>query len=156
MKKNYLLAVAVLLPLLISCQLLEKESYQSFFHEDQEPVLKTPRSMEASLEIWTPEDIVSDTLHRFKNRYQNVEFKVEVYDRLDLVDRYYQAILLGEQPDIMIIPANDIGAFSGIDGFEILNQEPYFDQGFFNRRPESLLDNYLNDQGEMYGFPVHF
>lgn len=146
----------ILILILVACQLPEEKEYQSYFSESPSLVSENEINNNKLIEIWTPEDIVSNTLRYFSHQYEEYEFEVTVVDRLDLVDTYYEALLTNNEPDLMIISAQDVGAFSGLDMFETLNVEPYYNHQFFSQRPTNELEKYINDDGEMYGFPIHF
>src|SRR5690554_3500237 len=120
----------ILILILVACQLPEEKEYQSYFSESPSLVSENEINNNKLIEIWTPEDIVSNTLRYFSHQYEEYEFKVTVVDRLDLVDTYYEALLTNNEPDLMIISAQDVGAFSGLDMFETLNVEPYYNHQF--------------------------
>lgn len=157
MNRARIILILSLFLLLAGCNLPEKTAYQSYFTNRADQNTDITESTETPIiEIWTPEDIVSSTLRYFSHQYDEFEFEVTIVDQVDLVDTYYEALLTNTEPDLMIISARDIGAFSGLDMFETLNQEPYYNHQFFKERPDSILEMYLNDEGQMYGFPIHF
>lgn len=157
MKTTRLITFLLLCILLTACNLPETREYESYFSNPTTPKSEAIDSPETTLiEIWTPEDVVSNTLRYFNHQYADYEFKVTVVDRVSLVDTYYEALLTNSEPDLMIIPTQDIGAFSGLDMFDTLNQEPYYNHTFFNQRPRGILNQYMTDAGEMYAFPIHF
>jgi len=155
MSKIRLIMLLAISLFLVSCQQMEREPYQSFFAEQRAKEPDSYQTAGKAIEIWTPEDVVTATIEQFKHDYEEVDFNVVVFDNIDLVDQYYQALLTNDPPDIMIISAADAGAFSGIEGLETLNEPPYYDEVIFNQRPETVLNQYVNESGEMYGFPVH-
>lgn len=156
MKTTRLIITILTLLLISACNIPKETEYQSYFINQPESKSERPDSSKTkTIEIWTPEDIVTNTLRYFSYQHDEIEFEVTVVDRVSLVDTYYEALLSNTEPDLMIVSAQDIGAFSGLDTFETLNHQPYYDNHFFSSRPKALLDNYLNDQDEMYGFPIH-
>lgn len=149
-----LLSILLLLGL-AACQSYEFTSYQQtdkpFTYED---VMN--KQEHEHLLIWTHDDIAENTIEHFIYSHPNIRIDVEVVDRTLLVDTYQQSIIKGDGPDLFIIPHEDLGAFSGIDGLENLLEAPYYDQAFFDSRPSGLLKNHVNASGQMYAFPILF
>lgn len=65
------------------------------------------------------------------------------FDQKQLVDTYHQSIIDDETPDLFLIPDQELGSFSEIDGLENLLEAKYYDQDFFEKRPNGFLENYL-------------
>src|SRR5690625_1099302 len=109
MRKIRLIMMLAITVFLVSCQQMEREPYQSFFAEQRAKEPDSSLTTEKAIEIWTPEDVVTATIEQFKHDYEEVDFNVVVFDNIDLVDQYYQALLTNDPPDIMIISAADAG-----------------------------------------------
>ncbi|SDC36633.1 carbohydrate ABC transporter substrate-binding protein, CUT1 family [Pelagirhabdus alkalitolerans] len=139
--------------LLTACASPEVESYQS---EWTEAIDDSEIQSETVITIWTPDDVVNQSIDRFKERYPAHEFVVTEIEEHELVEHYHEAILTDQAPDLFIIPEAKAGEFAGIDGLFDLNEEPFFNQAFLDRRPDELIDRYINDDGEMYASPIHF
>lgn len=111
---------------------------------------------EDELVIWTTEDILTENLAFFFKRHPTIRFKIKEINRIEVIDRYYNALTLEEVPDLLLLPDEYVGLLSELDQFEDLSRPPYFDAAFYSSYPDALFDRYTNMNGEMYAFPVHF
>ncbi|SHN36018.1 ABC transporter substrate-binding protein [Gracilibacillus kekensis] len=109
------------------------------------------------LVIWTHENIFENSLPIFLERYPDLQVKIVPKNTNNLVEEYRSSLMTGQTPDLYVIPDEVLGEFSSIGGFENLYQEPYYDEKFFERRPEGLLRNYINrEKQEMFAMPLLF
>ncbi|QGH35435.1 extracellular solute-binding protein [Gracilibacillus salitolerans] len=156
MKPFRLWITAVTIIILVGC-------HSSSFKPLQESSLGIePVEMEENAEkdkrlvIWTHSNIFEDSLPEFLDMYSDVEVDIKVIEQ-NLTQEYRQGMLSGKSPDLYVLPDYTLGEFTGISGFENLYEEKYYEESFFDRRPESLLNHYIDeDKNEMFAIPLLF
>ncbi|MCV9888690.1 ABC transporter substrate-binding protein [Metabacillus halosaccharovorans] len=111
----------------------------------------------------------------FNKAYPEIEIKVETFTYESYEEKYIEALLSGNVPDIMVFDSDQFRNFKDIDGLEDLSKEPYNAETYKNDFPPSLwqigksIDNrkiigipfsttplvtfYRKDLMERYGFP---
>ncbi|WP_058308023.1 ABC transporter substrate-binding protein [Gracilibacillus massiliensis] len=155
--KNFKITLTLIcLILLIGCQsstlIPFEESSLSFQNIEKQSEKKSNE-----LVIWSHENIFENSLPRFQERYPNLQIEIVPIQPSNLVEDYRNSLMTGQTPDLFVIPDHVLGEFSSISGFENLYQKPYYDEAFFERRPEGLLSKYINsDKEELFAMPLLF
>ncbi|GAE94869.1 solute binding protein of ABC transporter system [Gracilibacillus boraciitolerans JCM 21714] len=108
------------------------------------------------LVVWTHQNIFENSLPRYKEKYPNIQVDIVTEKPQNLVEKYRKSLISGVTPDLYVIPDDVLGEFSGITGFENLNEKPYYDKAFFASRPKGLLNNYIDSEDKMYAMPLLF
>ncbi|WP_018933033.1 extracellular solute-binding protein [Gracilibacillus lacisalsi] len=109
------------------------------------------------LVIWTHRNVFEDSLPEFLDMHPDVDVNIKEIDEHNLIKEYRQGMLAGKTPDLYILPDYVLGEFTGISGFENLYEKRYYEESFFERRPESLLNHYKSEDGtEMFAIPLLF
>lgn len=127
----------------------------SFYQKYNGKLKNETQQVSNHLVIWTPENIFENSLPRFQEMYPDMEIIIETVDKEELVNKYLTSLIVGKTPDVFIFPDQYLGMFRGVGGLEELNESTYYEEEFFKKRPQALLDEHIyNDK--MRTFPLLF
>lgn len=128
----------------------------SSFYQQYNGKIKKESSQESKhLLIWTSQNIFENSLPPFQQLYPDLDITIETVDKEELVNRYLTSLIVGKTPDIFVLPDQYLGMFRGVGGLEDLQGSTYYEEEFFNKRPQAILDEHIYNE-KMLTFPLLF
>ncbi|WP_208589895.1 ABC transporter substrate-binding protein [Gracilibacillus suaedae] len=158
MKQFTIWIVIASVVILVGCHSSSFEPFQESSLSNDLAEVEEESAQVNELVIWTHNNIFEDSLPEFLEMYPDVEIKIiDKFNENNLIKEYRQGMLAGKTPDLYVLPDYALGEFAGIGGFENLYENRYYDESFFARRPESLLNHYKSKDGtEIFAVPLLF
>ncbi len=116
---------------------------------------ETQNAKTNELLIWTPDNIFSNSLEGFQEKFPDALINIKEIDPNIIAEKYRDSLIKGKTPDIYVFPIDKIGGFSGVHGLEDLSKPMYDDSLFMQALPKGLVEEFrTSDSNKLFALPL--
>ncbi|MGL4522309.1 MAG: ABC transporter substrate-binding protein [Bacilli bacterium] len=151
MKFTKYVMVMMLMFIVVGCSKDKSPTEQENASQGEE----TNSHSDKELVIWSYYSGMTDAIRLFEERYKEQGYKIvyESFTYEEYVQKYLDALVTGDVPDMMIIDSNEIGSFNSLKAFKDLNTEYNFGKYRDDFDPELIDVGTSFDGKHLIGLP---